>query len=200
MRLYALIFSALIVGFSGSAFADSLWSNSAQSLYSANHPHRVGDVITVYISESASAIQEAGTNTSKQSSFGANFFDSWNMTGAGNNDQTRRSQDYRLGGQDSYQGMGKTSRTSQVKGVVSAMVTEILPNGNLYLVGEHQVKVNDETETIRIEGQISPSDVTADNSVFSYQLAKAEISVKGTGVVGSKQTPGMLTKVLNWLF
>lgn len=199
MRLFALVISTFIV-LAGATSADSLWTAAAPSLYSTSHPHRVGDVITIYISESTAATQEAGTNTSKQSSFGANFFDSWNLTGAGNNDQSRRNQDYRIGGQDSYNGVGKTSRNSRVKAVVSAVVTEILPNGNLYLVGEHEVKVNDETETIRVEGQISPSDLTPENSVFSYQLAKAEISVKGTGVVGAKQTPGMLSKVLNWLF
>ena len=64
----------------------------------------------------------------------------------------------------------------------------------------HKVKVNDELETIRVAGVIRPQDISPKNSVYSYQVAKAEISVHGSGVVASKQSPGIMTKVFNWLF
>ena len=45
-----------------------------------------------------------------------------------------------------------------------------------------------------------PGDISGANSVFSYQIAKAEIAVNGDGVVAAKQSPGLMTKVFNWLF
>ncbi|NBV84582.1 flagellar basal body L-ring protein FlgH, partial [bacterium] len=64
----------------------------------------------------------------------------------------------------------------------------------------NKVKVNQEMETIRISGIIRPSDISAANTIDSYQIAKAEVSVNGSGVIGSKQSPGVLTKMFNWLF
>ena len=84
--------------------------------------------------------------------------------------------------------------------MITAVITEILEGGNVYVVGEHKVKVNNEVETIRVSGIIRPSDIGMGNTINSYQIAKAEVSVNGSGVVGSKQNPGVLTKMFNWLF
>ena len=111
------------------------------------------------------------------------------------NERVRRTYDLSVRGDDSYNGSGQTSRSSQVRAVVTSLVTEILENGNLFIVGEHKVKVNDEMQTIRVAGIIRPADIAPNNSVLSSQIAKAEVSVNGAGVVGSKQTPGILTKM-----
>lgn len=183
-------------------FGDSLWKKNSESLFSAPRSNRIGDVITIYISENSSAVQQADTNTSKESSVGANFLDSWNQVAQvlGSDESMRKNKNISLGGQDKYTGGGKTSRTSKVQAVITAVITEILENGNLYIVGERNVKVNDEIETIYISGIIRQEDITPENTVFSYQIARADISVKGSGVVGAKQTPGIMTKFFNWLF
>ena len=62
------------------------------------------------------------------------------------------------------------------------------------------MKVNNELETIRVAGIIRPQDIAANNSVFSYQIAEAEVTVTGIGVVASKQNPGIMSKLLGWLF
>jgi flagellar L-ring protein precursor FlgH len=188
--------------FSANTLAESLWNQGTESLYGLAKSNRVGDVITIYISESSTAKQEADTNTSKESKFGGTFTDSWSQVAQvlGTDESMRKNQNLNIGGQDKYQGGGKTTRASMVKAVITAVVTEVLENGNLYIVGEHKVKVNDETETIYISGIVRPADIGQDNSVNSFQIAKAEVSVKGSGVVGAKQTPGLLTKMFNWLF
>ena len=81
-----------------------------------------------------------------------------------------------------------------------AVVTEVLETGNLFVVGEHRVKVNNEIETVRVSGLVRPQDISAKNSIFSYQIAKAQVSVNGDGVVATKQTPGVMTKMFNWFF
>lgn len=192
----------LTIFFTSSIFADSLYNRGQSSFYgSFKREIRVGDILTVYISETTSALQEATTKTSKQSQIGSDLQSNWdqvaNLLG---NETIRKTGEFGISGDDQYHGIGSTSRTSRVKAVVSCVVTEVLESGNIYIVGEHQVKVNDEIETVRISGVVRPEDIRADNSVQSFQIAKAKVSVNGIGVVGAKQTPGVLTKMFNWLF
>jgi flagellar L-ring protein precursor FlgH len=153
------------------------------------------------ISESSTAAQEATTRTSKESGIGVELGSGWdqvaNLLGS---ETIRKTYDGSLKGNDTYLGTGQTARKSTVQAMVTAVITEILENGNVYVVGEHKVKVNNEIETIRISGIIRPTDITAANTINSYQIAKAEVSVNGAGVVGSKQSPGVLTKMFSWFF
>lgn len=182
--------------------ADSLFQQRSTPLYGIERRQiSEGDIITIYISESTSAAQQASTRTEKESSLAGSLEAGWeqisNLLG---NETINQERLYRFGGEDQYEGSGQTSRRSNVRAVVSSIVTEISDTGNLYVEGIHHVKVNNEVETIRVAGLIRPQDISPSNSVYSYQIAKAEISVNGVGVVASKQTPGLMTKVFNWLF
>jgi flagellar L-ring protein FlgH len=200
LKLSKVIVIAMLL--SHVAYADSLWSKDTPTLYNNARKFGVGDVITVIIQGQSVAVQEAGTNTSKQSGINADFYDMWDQysINTDDNDSLRKMQNYRIGGGDSYRGTGATSRKSKVNAVMSAMVTEILENGNLVIVGEHSVNVNDETEIIRLSGIIRPEDISAKNDVPSHKIAHAQISVKGDGVVGAKQTPGIMSRMFNWVF
>lgn len=192
----------LCMGLQLPVFADSLWNSGTGGLYGGERKSvRVGDVVTIVISESTSAVQEASTRTSKESSLGLGMESAWdqvaNLLGT---ETIRKTYGGTLSGEDEYRGLGQTSRKSQVRAMITAVITEILEGGNVYVVGEHKVKVNNEVETIRVSGIIRPSDIGGDNTINSYQIAKAEVSVNGAGVVGSKQNPGVLTKMFNWLF
>ncbi len=183
-------------------YADSLWAGARGPLYGIQKRQiRVGDIITVIVSEATTAVHQASTRTQKDSSIGAELSNDWNqVANLLGNENTRKTLDFGLGGDDSYSGEGQTSRRSSVKAVVTSVVTEILESGNLYIIGEHRVKVNNEIETVRVSGIIRAQDITVANTVLSSQIAKAEVSVNGDGVVADKQTPGMLTKMFNWLF
>ncbi len=179
-----------------------MWNASQPSLYSTMRSTKVGEVITIYISESTDAAQGAGTKTSKESSLEGNLLNSWDQVAQviGSSDSMRKNFQLKAGGGDAFQGQGQTTRTSKVKAVISAVVSDILDNGNLYIVGDHQVRVNDESESIHISGIVRPADISPENTVYSYQIAKADVSVKGSGVVGIKQTPGILNRLFGWLF
>ncbi|MBT4551661.1 flagellar basal body L-ring protein FlgH [bacterium] len=199
---YLLIISLFFLFGTQLVFSDTLWGSDIESLYSARKANKVGDLITIYISVTSTAVQEAGTTTSKESKISADLFNAWDQVAVqvGADESLRKTQKYTVGGNDQYSGVGQTSRKSQVKAIITATVIEVLSNKNLYLMGEHKVKVNNEIETIRISGIVRPEDITPQNSVYSHQIAKAEISVNGVGVVGSKQNPGVLTKLFNWFF
>jgi len=199
-NIFLLVLISLL--FPMEVVADSLFDNAKTPFYGVNRRLiRVGEIITIYVSESTSAAQQASTSTERESSLGASLQSNWEQIGnLLGNETLNQKREYGLNGDDKYEGSGQTSRRSQVKAVVSSVVTEILDNGNLYIEGVHKVKVNDELETIRVAGIIRPQDISPKNSVFSYQVAKAEISVHGSGVVASKQSPGIITKMFNWLF
>ena len=199
-KLFVII---LLISISGTPLlSDSLWSPSQASFYSVQKRQiRIGDIITVLISESTSAVHSATTRTQKDASVGASMRNNWdqvaNLLG---NETLRKTFNFGLSGDDSYEGSGQTSRQSSVRAVVTCVVTEVLESGNLFIVGDHRVKVNNEIETVRISGVIRPADITGQNTVLSSQVAKAEVSVNGEGVVSAKQTPGIMTKMFNWLF
>lgn len=200
LKLIKLALVVLVIA--SPVYANSLWSKESPTLYNSARKFYVGDVITVLIRGQSTAIQEAGTNTTKQSNINADFYDYWDQYSLDSdaNESTRKMQNYRIGGGDSYRGRGTTTRKSKVNAVMSVIVTEILENGNMVIVGEHSVNVNDETEIIRLSGIIRPEDISANNDIPSHKVAHAQISVKGEGVVGAKQTPGILTRLFNWVF
>ena len=199
-QLSLIIFSLI---FSCSISADSLWNKSESgSIFDSKRVFRVGDLVTVKISAESTAVQEAGTTTRKSSDIGANFFDTYDQYSidSNNNDALRKMQNYRIGGNDNYSGVGQTTRKSKVEAIVSCVVTRILPNGHLVISGERMVDVNNDSEIIQISGIVRPLDISPKNMINSEQIAQFNISLKGKGVVNSKQTPGFLSNFFNWMF
>jgi len=99
-----------------------------------------------------------------------------------------------------YSGIGSTQRASNVQARISAWVTEVLPNGNLEIEGKHRVQVNDETQEITSRGTVRPKDISGANTVYSYQVANADLIVRGSGVIADTESPGFITRIFNWLF
>tara|TARA_A100001015_G_scaffold185995_1_gene206944 strand:- start:115 stop:594 length:480 start_codon:yes stop_codon:yes gene_type:complete len=159
-------------------------------------------LVTVKISAESTAVQEAGTTTRKRTDIGANFYDlndKYTLDSSGDR-SVRQTQDYRLGGNDNYSGVGQTTRKSKVEATVSCTVIDVLPNGNLVIQGQRMVDVNNDSEIIQISGIIRPADINSKNTVNSHQVAQFNVSLTGKGVVNSKQTPGFMSTFFNWVF
>jgi flagellar L-ring protein precursor FlgH len=176
--------------------ADSVWNKASASPYSTQKAYKVGDIVNILIVESTSAQNKAGTKTDVRDDLGTKFLH--------NIQRLRPSIDYnnQITGNISnkYTGLGQTSRVSRVQARIAAWVEDVLPNGNLSIQGKHKVVVNDETQEITIAGIVRPKDISGSNTVFSYQVANAEVGVKGSGVVAEGESPGWLTRLFNWLF
>lgn len=183
-------------------YGDSLW-NASQGPFYGTTKRRVeaGDSITILIQESTSATQEASTRTAKELEVMADFLNNFDRISDTLGDLTNRSKtEYSANGEDKFSGTGATSRRSTVTAIVTAEVTQVLESGNLFVVGEKKVKVNNEIQTIKVSGIVRPSDIAPNNTVRSSQMAKVEVSINGSGVVGDKQSPGILTKMFNWMY
>lgn len=176
------------------AFSDSIWKSTSGSPYSVSKTFKVGDILTVIILETTSAVQRVGTDTSASDSLSTSFDHTISRLGIDPSNLLKGS------AANTTRGGGSTTRTSKVTARVSVVVTKVLSNGNLVVEGEHRVEVNDETQVIQISGMVRPKDVSLLNTVYSYQVAGADVSVKGRGVVGEADRPGFISRFFNWLF
>ncbi len=192
----AIIVLSVMLSFNTMALSSSLWIEDSSSPFVVQKPYRIGDVIMVLIVESTSAVQKAGTDTQNQDNLGASFSHTiqklQGTIAPSGSLQGSRSQ--------SYQGSGSTTRSSNVLATVAVTVKNVLPDGNLVIEGTHKVAVNEERQEINVSGIVRPKDITAWNTIYSYQVANAEVSVKGTGSVADTSSPGIIMRVLNFLF
>lgn len=183
----------LLVGSGASATAQDMRENLNRSLFSDQKANRVGDAVTVLILESTIASNDARTLSSRESGFklGANA-----NTGSGSNIDVSGG----LGTGNQFRGEGATSTRGSVRAKLSAQVDSILANGNLVISGRRKVSINGEEQTMTLNGIVRPSDIMADNAVYSFNIAEATIVVEGDGIVSRAQGPGWLTKIFHWLF
>ncbi len=182
----------------------SLWVDDGglARLYSDNRAARVGDIVTISIVENAKGSKSATTQTAKDSSFDFSFKGVLkNLFGMLSSALNLFSPDatFKATASDKYGGSGATTRNDQLTGNITALVTEVFPNGNLRVLGHREVVVNNERQTMEITGIIRPIDVDSKNVVLSTLVADAKISYTGFGVVDDKQNPGWLVRALNWL-
>jgi flagellar L-ring protein precursor FlgH len=174
----------------------SLWpSDDHVFFYADKKALRVGDIITVRIVENAQASNTADTDLSRESSANASF-----STFFGKKkflDLFKLGEDLlTTSSKNDHKGAGSTTRSGQLTATMTAVVREVLPNGNLVIQGTRELLVNHEQQFITLTGIVRPQDVDRDNIVVSSQLADANITIGGLGVVADKQRSGWGT----WLF
>lgn len=186
-----LMLNLLLVDY---AFSDSLWGRTSISPYSVSKSFKVGDIITIIILETTTAVQKAGTDTNISDNLSTTLDHTIARLGI------QPSNYLKATAGNTYKGLGGTTRTSNVTAKIAAVVVKVLPNGNLLITGDHKIEVNDEVQTIQISGMIRPKDVTLYNTIYSYQVAGANVSIKGKGDVAEAEKPGFMTRFFNWLF
>ncbi len=154
---------------------------------------QVYDLVTIVVSDKASAVSTGGTNTSRKSNAKASvssLFGPKSAAGALANLANANST-------QQLQGQGTTSRESTLTTTVTAEVTDLLPNGNLVIRGQKEIAVNSEKQVITVRGIIRPDDLSPVNSIPSDRVARMEILVNGRGVVNDVvKRPFFLYRIL----
>jgi flagellar L-ring protein precursor FlgH len=170
----------------------SLWATDrAGSLFEDTRARRVGDLVMVRVEENASGTKEADTSTERSSSLSTAIDTFFTAPVAGRNID--------VGLDSKFDGTGSTSRSGQLSALVAAVVTEVLPNGNLVIEGNREIQVNDEMQIIRLSGVVRPVDISTSNIVLSSRIADAQITYTGVGTVDEKQRPGWFTRLVDYL-
>ena len=96
-----------------------------------------------------------------------------------------------------FNGNGTSSQQNQLTGSITAVVTEVMPNGNLLISGERALQLNQGEEFVKVAGVVRPMDVQVDNSVTSDRIADARISYNGKGVIDGTNRMGWLARFFN---
>lgn len=172
--------------------ANSLWRPGARQFFKDPRATKVGDILTVNINIQERAQLQNNTSTSRSNSEDAglpNFLGletPLNAAGmaSGINKVFRNADPAALVGMTSesqVQGQGQVNRQEQITLNVAALVTQVLPNGNLVVQGRQEVRVNNEVRELLIQGIVRPEDITATNTVVHTQMAEARISYGGRG-------------------
>jgi flagellar L-ring protein precursor FlgH len=177
----------------GMGRAQDMRENVGRSLFADQKATRVGDAVTILVVEASSATNGAQTSTSRASNLSLS---SSGTVGSSNLPEVGLG----VGTGNGFKGEGATSTNGSVRAKLSARVDSVLANGNLLINGNRTIIVNGEEQTITLSGCVRPSDIQADNSVYSYSISEARIVIRGNGVVSEAQGPGWITKFLHWIF
>jgi flagellar L-ring protein precursor FlgH len=169
-------------------------ASTSRFLFEDYRARRVGDVLTVILMEQTNASKKAGTTTKKASNVelpSPKLFGRHVTRGGVPILETS------VNGKIDFAGEGDSRQSNSLKGNITVSVSQVLPNGNLVVRGEKLLYLNQGSEVVRIRGIVRPVDISANNSIYSNQIANAEITYKGKGVIADSNEAGWLTRFFN---
>jgi len=172
-------------------------SGQQMELFADLKARRVGDVLTIRLTESTAASKSAVTKTAK-------------TTGVNNTGPTILGRTITaagvpiftttLAGSDSFDGEGSSTQGNSFTGSLTVTVMEVQQNGNLVIQGDKTLKLNQGDEFVHVSGVIRRADIASDNTVTSDRVADAHISYSGKGVIDSSNRMGWLARFFNSAF
>lgn len=185
------------------AFAsNSLWRQGSRAFFNDQRAARIGDILTVRVRVTDRAQFENQTRRSRQNgeNLGADALMGF---------ETRLdrilpndvSADALVGidSRSSSRGEGSTRRSEQLTTNVAAVVTQVLPNGNMVIEGKQEIRVNFEVRELIVAGVVRPEDIEADNTIDSTKIAQARIAYGGRGQLTDVQQPRYGQQVMDIL-
>ena len=178
----------------------SLWQAGSSSFFHDPRATRVGDIITVHITVADAAKLSNSTARSRTNSDDASLNSLFGMESFLANALPNGSDPVnvvKMGSDTSNAGNGSVSRSEDINMTLAALVTTVLPNGNLVIGGHQQVRVNNELRDLQVTGIVRKEDITNDNTIDLSQIAEARISYGGRGTVSDVQQPRYGSQVLD---
>ena len=182
--------------------SNALWRTGARAFFRDQRAARVGDILTVRVSISDSAKISNATARSRTAN------DSVSVNGAAGLEtlinklmpadaEASALVDTTTSG--SASGSGSVDRSESIVTNVAAVVTQVLPNGNMVIEGRQEVRVNFEKRELIVAGIVRPEDIGSDNMIDSEKIAEARIAYGGKGQITDMQQPRYGCQVLDIL-
>jgi flagellar L-ring protein precursor FlgH len=171
---------------------NSLWRAGSRSFFRDPRAQRVGDILTVSIDIGDQAKIENTTtrSTSATENAGAtNFLGLESRLKAVLPNAVDASKLVDLSSDSANSGSGSVDRSENISLTVAAVVTQVLPNGNLVIQGQQEVRVNNEVRELLVSGVVRPEDISSFNTIKHTQIAEARISYGGRGQITDVQQP-----------
>ena len=168
---------------------NSLWRNGSRAFFKDQRAHQVGDILTVMVNLNDKAVIANETQRSrenKEDSGVDNFFGKPKLPIMNTPVPTRI---FTGDSSSSSEGKGSVNRSEALTTSVAAVVTQVLPNGNLVVEGKQEVRVNFEIRELIVAGIVRPEDIQSDNTIDSTKIAQARIAYGGRGQITDVQQP-----------
>ncbi|KYK43782.1 flagellar basal body L-ring protein [Bradyrhizobium liaoningense] len=178
---------------------NSLWRNGSRAFFKDQRARQVGDLLTVTVNITDKANIENDTSrsrTNKEDSGITDFIGSQTIT------QPNKILPGRILTADSTsssEGKGSVDRKEALQTNVAAVVTQVLPNGNLVVEGKQEIRVNFEIRELIVAGIVRPEDIQSDNTIDSTKIALARIAYGGRGQITDVQQPRYGQQVMDVL-
>jgi flagellar L-ring protein FlgH len=180
--------------------ANSLWRNGSRAFFKDQRAARIGDLltVTVNITDKANIANETQRSRSNKEDSGITDFIGAQTLGA----QAKKVLPGRILTADSTassDGKGSVNRQEALQTNVAAVVTQVLPNGNLVVEGKQEIRVNFEIRELIVAGIVRPEDIQSDNTIDSSKIAQARIAYGGRGQITDVQQPRYGQQVMDVL-
>lgn len=175
----------------------STWSTAGADLFSDARAIRIGDLVTVKISIKDKASIDNSSNRSRDAKSGLATTLGYDIGALGKTAIGKGTADATINGNTSTTGRGAISRSESIDLLVAAVVTGVLPNGNLVISGTQEVRVNYEVRLLSVAGIVRPRDVATDNSISYEKIAEARISYGGRGRLTEVQQPAWGQQIID---
>jgi len=163
-------------------------------LYSDRRARDVGDLLTITLLENTTATTSANTATAKESdlSIGTPSIFGAPVTLGGKDILSATAS-----GKRDFTGKGNSAQSNRLQGSVTVTVVQRLPNGNLVVQGQKNLRLNQGDELVQVQGIVRPADIAQDNSIPSSRVAEARIVYGGRGPVAQSNAMGWLSRFFN---
>ena len=172
------------------ASANSLWRVGARAFFNDQRASRVGDILTVLIDIDDSANTKNQTASSRtsgtkagvphllglESSLGKILPGGFSAANALETNSTTNNA-----------GAGSVQRSEKISLTIAAVVSSLLPNGNMVIQGTQEVRTNAEVRQLTVAGIVRPEDISSANTIKHTQIAEARISYGGRGDISRVQ-------------
>ncbi len=198
------ISAIMLLAIAGSAVAGSIWAKrdlNARGIYTDDVARQTGDILTIIISED-SKVYNKSTRDLKKTSDRSATFDGELGIGTPNHNLLPRIPGFTMDQQSSQQTNGQADFKDQrsIADRITVVVQDVLPNGNLVVIGSRSREVVGDTQIIQVSGIVRPSDITFDNTVKSEQVADFQIVAKTKGISEPYRNPGWFGGFLDMIW
>jgi len=168
---------------------NSLWRNGSRAFFNDQRAHIVGDILTVKVNINDTAQFQDQTQLSRTTTEDTeitNFIGANTFKGAAN--AVLPGSVLTASGNSQMNGQGNINRNDQLVTNVAAVVTQLLPNGNMVIEGKQEVRLNTEIRELIVAGVVRPEDIQSDNTIELPKIAEARLAYGGRGTLTNIQT------------
>ncbi|HEY1096481.1 MAG TPA: flagellar basal body L-ring protein FlgH [Alphaproteobacteria bacterium] len=171
---------------------NSLWTSGRKSFFKDQRAGQIGDILTVMINIADQARLKNKTERKRDAS---DDMDVPGLVGLESTvidllpNKTNLNNVLSTASATETKGDGKIERDERIDLKVAAVITQILPNGNMVINGKQEVRVNNEMRQLTIDGVIRPEDIAVNNSISYEKIAEARIAYGGRGIISDVQKP-----------